>query len=74
MPQCRTCTTEFPATTAGRGRPVAYCSDECRLQAGRVRKRGKKSAIDARLEAVMQRIDELERRINFLAIPENSPE
>jgi hypothetical protein len=74
MPQCRTCTTEFAATTAGRGRPVAYCSDECRLQAGRVRKRGKKSAIDARIEAVMQRIDELERRINFLAIPENSAE
>jgi hypothetical protein len=74
MPQCRTCTTEFPATSTGRGRPVAYCSDECRLQAGRVRKRGAKSAIDTRIEAVMQRIDELERRINFLAIPENSAE
>jgi hypothetical protein len=74
MPQCRTCATEFPATAAGRGRPVAYCSDECRLQAGRVRKRGAKSAIDARIEAVMTRIDELERRIQFFAIPENSPE
>jgi hypothetical protein len=74
MPQCRTCSSEFTAAAAGRGRPSLYCSDECRLQAGRVRKRGKKSAIDARIEAVMQRIDELERRINFLAIPENSAE
>ena len=72
MKKCLTCTTEFTPNNPGRGRPVAYCSDECRLQAGRVRKRGKKSAIDARIEAVMARIDELERRINFLAIPENS--
>ena len=72
MKKCLRCTTEFTPNNPGRGRPVAYCSNECRLQAGRVRKRGKKSAIDTRIEAVMARIDELERRINFLAIPENS--
>jgi type II secretory pathway component PulJ len=32
------------------------------------------SATDRRIQALLERIDELERRIQFFAIPENSPE
>jgi hypothetical protein len=74
VPQCRTCSAEFPATTAGRGRPSLYCSDECRRRADVDRKRGKRSTIDARIQSILQRLDEIERQIRLLEIPENSAE
>ena len=65
MPQCRTCSAEFTAATAGRGRPSVYCSAECRRQADVDRKRGRRSTIDARLDSIVARLDEIERQIRI---------
>ena len=73
MPTCRTCSLELPAGS-GRGRPSVYCSAGCRRRADSGRKREVVSATDRRIQALAERIEELERRIQFFAIPENSPE
>jgi hypothetical protein len=51
-----------------------YCSAECRRTADSGRKREVVSATDRRIQSLLERIDQLERRIEFLAIPEKSPE
>jgi hypothetical protein len=72
MPTCRTCSLELPAGS-GRGRPASYCSAECRRTADSGRKREVTSATDRRIQALLERIEELERRLN-LTIPEKSAE
>lgn len=73
MSQCRTCSLELPAGS-GRGRPSVYCSAGCRRRADSGRKREVVSATDRRIQSLAERIEELERRIGFLNIPEKSAE
>ena len=73
MPTCRTCSLELPAGS-GRGRPSVYCSAGCRRKADSGRKRETVSANDRRIQAMLERIDQLEQRLEFLTIPEKSPE